>query len=143
MPVVPMIEPPSQARHFLLLMWLRDAVKPKYVACDGLRDCVMQFTSLTHKKMTVAWQVRASYLEHGGLGFEFHLGLRFFLCPLMVDSLQLYFLSWNSPRNNGLVKFEMFSLTMLVSCFISVVFWSNKRCIFDCKNTTHLIQTSC
>ena len=65
---MPMIEPPSQARHFLLLMGLCDAVKPKYVACDGLCDCVMRFTSLTHQKMTVSWQVRASYLEHRGLG---------------------------------------------------------------------------
>ena len=89
---MPMIEPPSQARHFLLLMRLRDAVKPKYVACDGLRDCVMQFTSLTHKKMTVAWQVRASYLEHGGLGFEFHLGLRFF-CVLLWLILYIFIFS--------------------------------------------------
>ena len=71
-------------------MRLRDAVKPKYVASDGLCDCVMRFASLIHKKMTIACQVRASYLEHGGLGvFEFHLWLRFFLCPLMVDSLHL------------------------------------------------------
>ena len=31
----------SHAAHSKQLMWLRDAVKP--YACDGLRDCVMQF----------------------------------------------------------------------------------------------------
>ena len=35
---------------------------------------------------------------------------------------------------------EMLSLTMLASCFISVVSWLNKRCIFD-LNMTRIIRT--
>ena len=35
---------------------------------------------------------------------------------------------------------EMLSLTMLASCFISVVSWLNKRCIFD-FNMTRIIRT--
>ena len=50
-------------------------------------------------KMTLARQrvLRlASDLEHTeGHGFEFHLGLRFFLCPLLVDSYDLPYFLYN------------------------------------------------
>ena len=41
-------------------------------------------------KMTLAYQPVLSSSENTeGRGFESHMGLRFFLCPLMVDSLHL------------------------------------------------------
>ena len=35
-----------------------------------------------------------------GPGFESHLGLRFFLCPLMVDSLHLPLFSFMIPSSS-------------------------------------------
>ena len=50
--------------------------------------------TLVRQRVLSSSEVRASDLEHGGSWvriilswFESHPGLRFFLCPLMVDSL--------------------------------------------------------
>ena len=52
---------------------------------------------------------------------------------------------WFYGHSNGfgtLNGFVMFSLKMLVSCVISVVFWYKKRCNFGFNNMTRLIWTA-
>ena len=79
--------------HFFLLMWLRDAVKPKCVACDGLRDCEMLFVSPTHKNDIARQRVLGSSFvrasKHGGLWVRIPSGAQIF----SVSSYGWFFIS--------------------------------------------------
>ena len=59
-------------------------------------DCVtarcgsqVQPTKITLTRQRVLSRLEHPILNTEGRGFEYYLGLRFFLCPLMVDSLHL------------------------------------------------------
>ena len=49
--------------------------------------------------------------------------------------------AWDERVMTVLWRLEKLNLTMLTSSFISLVFCSNQKCIFDFNNKTHLIRT--